>query len=183
MAALGALSRHHHAADPAGHRQRVSLHSVPTGENAVLRPPLAPPLHPDTRAAATWPLRDYLEFGALVGAVPCGRLHTRHLLWEWRLTGLTDSAELIAAELLTNAVAASQPSLDILPVRLWLLSDRCRLLIMVWDTSPQPPLPAPTDDDAENGRGLQLVEAVCTRWSWYPTPELAGKVVWALCEE
>jgi hypothetical protein len=30
-----------------------------------------------------WPLQSFLELGALPGAVPCARLHTRHLLWEW----------------------------------------------------------------------------------------------------
>jgi hypothetical protein len=29
------------------------------------------------------PLRSYLELGALPTAVPCARLHARHLLWEW----------------------------------------------------------------------------------------------------
>jgi hypothetical protein len=30
-----------------------------------------------------WPLHSYLELGTLPGAVPCARLHTRHVLWEW----------------------------------------------------------------------------------------------------
>jgi hypothetical protein len=29
------------------------------------------------------PLRSYLELGALPTAVPCARLHARHVLWEW----------------------------------------------------------------------------------------------------
>lgn len=182
MAALGALPRRWDAGDPAGDPDRVSLHSVPTGGNAVLRV-LPPPLPADMRAAAGWPLQDYLEFGGLPGAVPCGRLHTRQLLWEWRLTGLSENAELAVSELLTNAVDVSYPSEDILPVRLWLLSDGARLLILVWDGSPQPPLPVYTSDEMENGRGLMLVEAVCTRWDWYQTPDLAGKTVWALCEK
>ena len=35
-----------------------------------------------------WPLRSFLELGALPSAVPCARLHARQVLWEWRLTGL-----------------------------------------------------------------------------------------------
>jgi hypothetical protein len=42
-----------------------------------------------------WPLHSFLELGALPGAVPCARLHTRHLLWEWGLATLTDSTELV----------------------------------------------------------------------------------------
>lgn len=177
MAALRALRRQSDAGDP----HRVALHSVPAGQGTVARA-VPPPLHPDTEAAAGWPLQDYLELGGLPGAVPCGRLHTRHLLWEWRLTGLSDNAELVVSELLTNAVDVSYPSQDVLPVRLWLLSDTARLLVLVWDTSRRPPMATYTSDDMENGRGLMLVEAVCARWDWYETPDLAGKAVWALCE-
>lgn len=180
MTALGALPAHWGPGDPAGGSRQVTLHSLPTGENAVSRS-VAPPLGPGTERAAGWPLLDYLEFGALPGAVPCGRLHTRNLLWEWRLAELAEGAELVVSELLTNAVAASRPSLDILPVRLWLLSDAVRLLILVWDTSPQPPLPTHTSEEAESGRGLLLVEAVCAEWDWYPTPAPGGKAVWGVC--
>jgi hypothetical protein len=33
--------------------------------------------------AAEWPVEDFLELGALPGAVPSARLHTRQILWEW----------------------------------------------------------------------------------------------------
>ena len=70
---------------------------------AALRiPPLADPQGNDV--TARWPLRSFLELGALPSAVPCARLHTRHLLWEWHLTGLRDSAELVVCELVTNAI-------------------------------------------------------------------------------
>ena len=39
-----------------------------------------------------WPLRSYLELGALPTAVPCARLHARHLVWEWGLNGLAARA-------------------------------------------------------------------------------------------
>lgn len=160
---------------------RVAVHMVPPAENSGLQP-LPPPMHADTERAARWPLRDFREFRALPAAVPRARLHTRHLLRTWQLTGLAESAELVVSELLTNAVEASRPGDDRLAIRLWLLSDAARLLILAWDTSPQPPLPACTSHDLENGRGLRLVAAVCTRWDWYPTPGLSGKAVWALCE-
>jgi hypothetical protein len=34
-------------------------------------------------------------------------------------------------------------------------------------------------DDAENGRGLLLVQAVSAHWGWQFPQELGGKVVWA----
>ncbi len=73
---------------------------------------------------SAWPLRDFIELGALPGAVPCARLHARQLMWEWQLTGLSESVELLVSELVTNGVAASQRLERIFPVRLWLLSDK-----------------------------------------------------------
>lgn len=54
-----------------------------------------------------WPRRDFLELGALVSAVPCARLHARHVLREWELACLGDSAELLITELVPNAVQAA----------------------------------------------------------------------------
>ena len=62
-----------------------------------------------------WPLQDFLELGALASAVPCARLHTRHVLWEWKLRNLGESAELLVAELVTNAVKASRAMKASLP--------------------------------------------------------------------
>jgi anti-sigma regulatory factor (Ser/Thr protein kinase) len=166
--------------------------TVPAGRDWERPPPprpLPPPAHPDPGLAGDWPLLDFLEFGALPGAVPCARLHTRLVLREWRLPGLSDAAELAVSELMTNAVAASVSREAVLPVRLWLQAGRApqqagraRLLIMIWDSSEYPPLPAGAAPGAEGGRGLMLVGAVCARWDWFPAPQPPGKVVWALCE-
>jgi hypothetical protein len=174
-------------------------HAIPAGRDWERPPrpqPLPPPPHPDPGLAGDWPLLDFLEFGALPGAVPCARLHTRLVLREWRLPGLSDAAELAVSELMTNAVAASVSREAVLPVRLWLQAGcarwedpparrqdgPARLLIMIWDSSECPPLPAGAAPDAEGGRGLMLVEAVCARWDWFLIPQQPGKVVWALCE-
>jgi anti-sigma regulatory factor (Ser/Thr protein kinase) len=128
-----------------------------------------------------WPLRDAIEFGPLPGAVPCARLHTRLLLAEWGLAGLTGQAELVVSELVTNAVAASRQLPGISPVRLWLYADSTRVLIAVWDANPQLPVRAGTDELAESGRGLLLVESLSTEWDAYPTPGYGGKMVRAMC--
>ena len=65
------------------------------------------------------------------------------------------------------------------PVRLWVLSDKQSVLILVWDSSPQPPARIDAAGDAENGRGLLLVEAMSTQWNWHAPHHLGGKVVWA----
>ena len=127
-----------------------------------------------------WPLRTFLELGALPGAVPCARLHARQVLWEWSLTPCQDSVELVVSELVTNGIAAAAVT-RVPVVRMWLLSDRTQVLVLIWDPSPAWPVRAEVDDEAESGRGLLLVEALCTQWSCYaPTNGAQGKVTWAL---
>ena len=105
------------------------------------------------------------------------------MLWEWQLTGLSDIAELLISELVTNAVQISCAAAQTTPVRLWVLADHTRVLILVWDSSPLPPVRMSTSQDDENGRGLLLVETLSTRWDWYfPPQHNGGKVVWALME-
>ncbi len=130
--------------------------------------------------AEEWPLQDFLELGALPGAVPCARLHAGHVLWEWGMTELSESAQLLVSELMTNAVKASQSLEWVFPVRLWLLADREHVFILVWDANPQTPVRVDASEDAEGGRGLLLVETLSAQWNWYLSPELGGKVVWCL---
>lgn len=127
-----------------------------------------------------WPLRTFLELGALPGAVPCARLHTRQVLWEWSLSRLSESVELVVSELVTNAVAASESIARVFPVRLWLVAGKAQVITLVWDANPRPPARAEITDEAESGRGLLLVEAVSERWDWYFPEQTGGKVVWAL---
>jgi anti-sigma regulatory factor (Ser/Thr protein kinase) len=130
-----------------------------------------------------WPLSSHLELGALPGAVACARLHARLVLWEWGLVGLSENAELLVSELMTNATKASPSNEAILPVILWLSSDRSRLLIEVHDTSRYPPAPTGgVGDTEETGRGLLIVEAISTKWGWDSEDDSSGKTVWALIE-
>ena len=132
------------------------------------------------------PLRSYLELAALPTAVPCARLHARHLLREWNLDALTDSTELLVSELVTNAVQAMAGHREQPALRLQLSGEGARVLIEVWDADPRPPAPKDLGEDGipdldeEGGRGLFLVAALSTRWDWYPTREPPGKVIW--CE-
>jgi len=131
--------------------------------------------------AHQWPMRDFLELGALPGAAPSARLHARQIIWEWELTSLTEAVEQVVAELVTNSVAAASAMPLVQPVCLWLLSDARDVLVLVWDASPQSPALAEPDEQAESGRGLCLVQAFSERWGSYATPHTGGKVVWALC--
>jgi len=131
--------------------------------------------------AYQWPLRDFLEYGALPSAVPSARLHARQIAWEWGLSALGENVELLVSELMTNGIAAARAIEPISPVRLWLLADTTRILILVWDANPHLPAPAHADEYAESGRGLLLVQALSQRWGSYPTLQMGGKAVWALC--
>jgi anti-sigma regulatory factor (Ser/Thr protein kinase) len=100
------------------------------------------------------------------------------VLWEWRLTGLAHSAELLVSELVTNAITASRSAGSDFPVRLWLLSDAVQVLIVVWDASPHLPARVDVSAEAEAGRGLLLVEMISDQWGTSATPP-CGKTVWA----
>lgn len=127
--------------------------------------------------------RSFLELGALPGAVPCARLHAKHVLREWGLAALAGTAELLVSELATNAVNVSQSTEGILPLRLWLTSGGHEVEIFVWDTCAQPPVKTHADGAAENGRGLVLVETLSADWGWYPAKDMGGKVVWCVVTE
>lgn len=128
--------------------------------------------------ADDWPLRSYLELGALPSAVPCARLHARQVLWEWGIAELGEEVELLTSELATNAMRGSRAAGRATSIRLWLLSDKARVVILVWDGNPQPPVRIEPGEDAESGRGLLLVEAISEEWGWYPAGDIGGKWVW-----
>lgn len=131
------------------------------------------------RPLGWWPLRSFLELGALPNAVPCARRHSRQVASEWGLGKLSDDLEQLVSELVTNAVAATRAVEPASPVRMWLLSDAALVAVLVWDVSPQLPVRVQIDEAAESGRGLLLVEAISRRWGWYPLTATAGKVIWA----
>ena len=101
-----------------------------------------------------------------------------------------ETAELLVSELVTNAVRFSGD-----PARALRYSERANtglislslrhfpegLLIEVYDTDSNPPIRSDPDDDAENGRGLMLVEALSKEWSYF-FPADGGKVVYCFLE-
>jgi anti-sigma regulatory factor (Ser/Thr protein kinase) len=128
-----------------------------------------------------YPLENSLEFRPLPTAVPCGRLWARNVLFEWRLPDLTETAELLVSELMTNAYSMSRPEVqfhDLCTITLRLRASRQFLLIEVWDRSPEDPARATADGDAEHGRGLMIVDALANRWGYYREAAYR-KVVWA----
>lgn len=129
-----------------------------------------------------WPMHETLVLGASQSAVPLARAHLRRLLAAWGRAELSPDASVVVSELMTNSVVASaelRPATA--PVLVWLGSDGHCVLLTVADASPRPPVQLDLEADAEDGRGLALVEALSSRWGWHPigTPGPMKKVVWA----
>lgn len=143
----------------------------------------------DTQPTRARLRQSYLQFRAMVSAVPCARGHVRLVLREWGLEDLADAVEQVVSELVTNAIKASSElagsrfgghwSPDAPPVRLWLLSDSRTLLVEVWDGSDQMPRLKDLDPEGEHGRGLWLVEALSEDWGVFRPAHASGKVTWA----
>jgi hypothetical protein len=146
----------------------------------------ARPGQPRPLAAAT------LTLAALPAAPSRARRYTRSFLGSY--PGITqdtaETAELLVCELVTNAVrftgnparAPRYPGpADAALISLSLRHFREALLIEVHDTSSTPPSRSSAGKDAESGRGLILIDALSTEWSYFFPPG-GGKVVYCLLE-
>jgi anti-sigma regulatory factor (Ser/Thr protein kinase) len=133
-----------------------------------------------------------LTLGALPSSPFWARRYTRQFLNS--CTGINettaDTAELLVSELVTNAVRFSGD-----PARPLRYSERAStglislslrhfregLLIEVFDTDAKPPVLSDPEPDAENGRGLMLVDALAREWAYFFPPG-GGKVVYCLLD-
>jgi anti-sigma regulatory factor (Ser/Thr protein kinase) len=102
---------------------------------------------------------------------------------EWGLRDLAGTSELLASELVTNAINASQHLGSSEPpvVRLWLVSDQISLIIHVWDACQEMPVRKDADTDDLSGRGLMIIDTLSAEWGSYR--EARGKVVWAMVSQ
>jgi anti-sigma regulatory factor (Ser/Thr protein kinase) len=137
----------------------------------------APPAGDHPAVSRAWPRRDGVELSPVPAAVRHARLRSRQVLRDWGLGGLSADVELLVSELMTNAIAVAWSASV---VRMWLLADTDRVLVLTWDPSPLPPVLANGGDYAEHGRGLRIVGALSEQWDWYKPQAMTGKVVWAL---
>jgi anti-sigma regulatory factor (Ser/Thr protein kinase) len=111
-------------------------------------------------------------------AVTISRRTLRLILTLHGLAHLIDTAELLAAELVGNAVRHTKG-----PAALRVRWEGGVLRVGAWDADPEPPEPPrPLDHgaDREEGRGLALVRACSDLWGWQPLSRNGsrGKYVW-----
>ncbi|MCL2581948.1 MAG: ATP-binding protein [Streptosporangiales bacterium] len=147
-------------------------------------------------AARDWPLTSAIpEMGAYVHAPATVRWQVRETLRAWEIPGVSDSAELVASELVSNSVAAlADPDTvdaehpaglprmagdSVATIAVRLRSDGHLLLIEVWDPADGKPERRDAGPDDESGRGLVIVEALSERFGCDPH-EAGGKVTWCL---
>ncbi|MET9964971.1 ATP-binding protein [Streptomyces sp. NPDC006356] len=115
-----------------------------------------------------------------VRAVTVSRRTLRLILTMHGLINLADTAELLATELVANAVLHTKG-----PAALRVRWSAGVLRIGAWDANPEPPEP-PRElaalGEVEEGRGLAMVRACSDLWGWQPLTRNGnrGKYVW--CE-
>lgn len=101
---------------------------------------------------------------------------------------ITDTAALLVTELVTNAAKAAGlahcstgsdvTSLNQISLVLGYTGTAVR--IEVTDASPVPPVRREASPDAQTGRGLLIIEALTSEWSYHILPSGRGKTVYCV---
>jgi anti-sigma regulatory factor (Ser/Thr protein kinase) len=117
------------------------------------------------------------------------RRYLRQLLRAWQLAAVTDTAQLMASELVANAVTAARaPEGGVLvderqprsqPIELGVRRTKDSVIIEVTDPNPEPPVLQQAGAMDEGGRGLSIIEILGSSWGYHRSAG-GGKVVW--CE-
>lgn len=117
------------------------------------------------------------------------RRHVRHAMASWGIRReLIETGALIASELVANAAKAAVVAPEASgpgaasagQILLTLCYARQALRIEVTDGSPSPPVLSQVPPDAESGRGLLIIDALTTEWSYSLLPAGLGKTVYCV---
>ncbi len=111
-------------------------------------------------------------------SVPIARFHVRAALGFHGLGECADDAAIITSELVTNAVQhVCDNGTKTIEVTLTHALSPAAVTILVSDSSPQGPVRRDTSAGNEQGRGLQIVEALSAHWGWHQ--QEGGKAIFA----
>lgn len=151
--------------------------SYDNGESAVgVRPCDVPPFEP---VAVPDSSLAQIFLSVAPEAAKAARDFTKATLADWQLDDLVTEAVLIASELVTNAIRhGGCCASDANPVELAWQRQASRVVCMVTDCNSKPPVLGAADQDAESGRGLQVVQALAATWGWMLLAA-SSKAVWA----
>ncbi|WP_214318599.1 ATP-binding protein [Nonomuraea sediminis] len=108
-------------------------------------------------------------------SVPAARIWVRQMLARWKLTQLTEPAELLVSELITNAIKHAKTGGAPITLVLSHVSGTLRLEVHDPDQNGRP-IPQQPAADEEVGRGLWIVGTFADRWDVEITE--VGKAVW-----
>ena len=132
-----------------------------------------------TTAAQASPRLTALAFPGIPGSVPVARRHVRETLGSHGLGEFAQDAAIITSELVANAVQhACGNGAARIGVTLTCAGSPAAVTVVVPDPSPRGPGRRETLADDEQGRGLQIVEALSAHWGW--RCEDGGKAVFAV---
>ena len=106
--------------------------------------------------------------------VATARKFVDQTLGSWGIVELAFDTQLVVSELVTNAMRHGGGA-----AQLRLLTHGAELACAVTDHSRTVPITATPDVFSEFGRGLRLVDALCTAWGWL-SPGGSRKIVWAI---
>ncbi|MWA13168.1 ATP-binding protein [Streptomyces sp. BA2] len=149
---------------------------------------VSPPTIPNWPAPEVWSYALHLPHDPRAPRI--ARQTLRAVLSGYGLGELTDAAELLTSELVTNAYRHTRGPAAL---RLRGLGGGRGVRVGVWDTDPHIPPPfsrtptglPPLAEEAEGGRGLRLVAEWATAWGGFPLGDdlfgQRGKVLWVEC--
>jgi len=122
---------------------------------------------PERRWAMQW------ESHPPASAVPFARDQLTRVMAEWGLVGEAgEPTQLVVTELVSNAIDHAHP-----PIQLTVSFPGESVRVEVHDASAEPPRQQSHDPWRARGRGLQMVDALSSKWGW--TNDDTGKTVWA----
>ena len=112
-------------------------------------------------------------------AVPVARWHVRDALDSHGLGEYAVDAEIITSELVTNAVQHVRgEGTETIGVSLTHAGSPAVVTVVVSDSSLEGPVRRDAPADSDQGRGLQIVEALSAHWGW--RHQDSGKAVFAV---
>jgi len=116
---------------------------------------------------------------SIPASVPIARLHVRAALGFHGLGEYADDAEIITCELVTNAIRhVCDNATETIGVTLTHALSPAAVTVLVSDSSPQGPIRRDTPYGSEQGRGLQIIEALSAHWGWHQQD--GGKAIFAV---